>query len=65
MTVFAAAQQVVNHSAGPSLGVGKESGSNFHQERVSKCLPETSGSKKYGHVFSSTVDWERVKSKGT
>lgn len=29
-----------------SQGMGKEKGSNFPQERVSKCLPETLGSKK-------------------
>lgn len=29
-----------------SQGMGKEKGSNFPQERVSKCLPETVGSKK-------------------
>ena len=39
-----------------SQGMGKEKGSNFPQERVSKCLPETVGSKKKcGHVYSFTV----------
>ena len=45
-------------------GGAGEGGTEFQistkKESVSKCFPETSGSKKRDHVFSSTVDWGRL-----
>ena len=58
---------VVNHRAGPSQEGwgGRKESQISNQERVSKCFPETSGSKKCDHVFPPTVDWGRPESKGT
>ena len=54
---------VVNHRVGPSKEGRGRGAAEFQistkKESVSKCFPETSGSKKRDHVFSSTVDWGR------
>lgn len=46
---------VVNHRVGPSSGTGK---SFKFLPRKSKCLPETSGSKKLGYVFPPQLTGE-------